>query len=291
LSAAVRRRSAFRVLAPALAGVELVSARSDHRFPRHVHDVFGIGLVVAGGHASASGMGPVEAGPGDVITVEPGEVHDGRPVGGRPRTWRMAYLQPDSLRALVDDGARYAFRGPVLSDPGLARAVRALLDALAATATATTTGTGAGPPDEALGERLAFVLGAAAAPGRGPGAPGAHVPDAVARVLARLRADPADGASLEALARPEGLSRFQLLRGITAATGLPPHAYRVQLRLDRARALLRDGRSLAEAAAGAGFADQSHFTRLFARRHGTTPGAWLRAVHAPAPQSRSRPVR
>ncbi|WP_375781517.1 AraC family ligand binding domain-containing protein [Roseococcus suduntuyensis] len=31
--------------------------------------------------ASSSGRGPVEAGPGDVITVNPGEVHDGAPIG------------------------------------------------------------------------------------------------------------------------------------------------------------------------------------------------------------------
>ena len=75
-----------------------------------------------------------------------------------------------------------------------------------------------------------------------------------------------------------GLSRIQLLRAFAQATGLTPHAYLIQRRVQLARRLLRGGASLAEASAEAGFADQSHLHRVFLARHGYTPGAYARSL-------------
>jgi AraC-like DNA-binding protein len=52
----------------------------------------------------------------------------------------------------------------------------------------------------------------------------------------------------------------------------------VQERVRRAKALLRAGRTPAEAAAEAGFSDQSHLTRHFKRLLGFTPGRYRRAT-------------
>ena len=48
--------------------------------------------------------------------------------------------------------------------------------------------------------------------------------------------------------------------------------------LDRARQAIRRGLSLAEAASDAGFADQSHMSRLFKRTYGLTPAKWAAAL-------------
>ena len=74
-----------------------------------------------------------------------------------------------------------------------------------------------------------------------------------------------------------GLSKYQVLRRFEQAYGVPPHAWLLQQRGERARGLFRNGSSLAEAAASSGFADQSHMTRLFVRQFGFTPGAWQKA--------------
>jgi len=44
--------------------------------------------------------------------------------------------------------------------------------------------------------------------------------------------------------------------------------------------LIREGSTLASAAAAGGFADQSHMTRVFSRQYGFTPGAWQKAQKA-----------
>ena len=74
-----------------------------------------------------------------------------------------------------------------------------------------------------------------------------------------------------------GLTVDQFNRGFRAATGLPPHRWRLRQRIARAMELIdRTDLALSEIAAACGFADQSHLTRVFHRHIGTSPGAWRR---------------
>jgi AraC-like DNA-binding protein len=57
------------------------------------------------------------------------------------------------------------------------------------------------------------------------------------------------------------------------ATGMPPHAYQIQLRIMRAKLLLKKW-PIASVAALTGFVDQSHFTRQFKRLVGVTPAQY-----------------
>jgi AraC-like DNA-binding protein len=89
-----------------------------------------------------------------------------------------------------------------------------------------------------------------------------------------------DGLQLADLAEAAGITVFQLIGLFRHATGLTPHAYLVQLRLNAARHQLRRGASLAEAAAASGFYDQSALTRHFKRSYGITPGQFADAVRS-----------
>jgi hypothetical protein len=75
-------------------GIEAMTLVSNHHFPRHSHDQLGIGVIAFGAQRSWSGVGAVNASAGDVIMVNPGEVHDGAPLDGNPRGWRMIYIDP-----------------------------------------------------------------------------------------------------------------------------------------------------------------------------------------------------
>ena len=79
------------------------------------------------------------------------------------------------------------------------------------------------------------------------------------------------------LARLLGMSRSHFCRAFKISTGLPPHAWLMSLRVRRARELMMSGRSsLVDVALNTGFADQPHFTRVFTRFAGVTPGEWRR---------------
>lgn len=82
---------------------------------------------------------------------------------------------------------------------------------------------------------------------------------------------------LEDLADLAHLSPFHFARSFKAATGLSPHQYVVQCRIERAQALLlRRDLTVAEVARRTGFATASHLARHFRRQTGLTPGAYRR---------------
>lgn len=248
----------------AITAVDALSGRS---FARHAHDEFGVGLVTHGAQRSWSGRGLVEAVRGNLITVNPGELHDGTPLGPA-RAWSMLYFSQQRVGEAVHDleEGRRSLReldAPVVDDPrliGLFKAARqAILHA---------------EQGEAFEERLLSLFGCLFGVGTPPIAATAH---RLAQVRARIDDEPSGSHALVDLAALAGLSRYQTLRAFTRLTGFTPHAYLVQRRLDLARRLIREGTTLADAAAGAGFADQSHMHRIFVARHGFTPGVYAEA--------------
>ncbi|WP_331373360.1 AraC family transcriptional regulator [Sinorhizobium chiapasense] len=87
--------------------------------------------------------------------------------------------------------------------------------------------------------------------------------------------------SLRALAMECGLSRSHFTRAFRATTGVAPHQWLLQRRIERAKDLLHDTKqTIAEVALSCGFADQSHFTRIFTRVVGTSPHAWRQSVNS-----------
>lgn len=256
------------VIHPArLAGLEVVDLVSARAFPRHAHDQFGLGVLLSGAQRSWSGRGHVEAGPGDVITTNPGEMHDGVPSAGAQRAWRMVYLSPSAAFRHLGAGAQIT--QPVIRDARLRRAVLTLIHRAKHVDARETLAL-----EEALAATLALLTARyTALTEASPSSRGG-----LGRALARLKDDPAAPVSLEELAHLEGVSAFQLLRRFVRELGITPHAYQAQLRIRLARRLLADGQAPAEVAYAAGFSDQSHLNRVFLRQVGVTPGRYRAAV-------------
>jgi AraC family transcriptional regulator len=80
---------------------------------------------------------------------------------------------------------------------------------------------------------------------------------------------------LQDLANLTGLSRSWFARGFRESTGIAPYSFILQIRVRRAKELLLDHKtSIATIATLVGFADQSHFTKIFRRYAGATPREW-----------------
>jgi AraC-like DNA-binding protein len=261
----------FRFQPTPLAGLEAVSATSAHVFPKHTHDTYGIGFLSAGAQISASGRGPVEAEAGQLITVNPGEVHDGAPLGRTARSWQMLYLTPDlvadSLSELVSTTRDLDFEFPVFADPALRNLLSSIHDRLEDEDTAV--------DRDALKEALVLLLGRTLTRRTAGPVP---LPASLRRIRQRLDDDPAQASDLHAMASEAGLSRFQLIRAFLRHTGLTPHAYHMQRRALLSRRLLAEGLPPADVAAACGYVDQSHMHREFRRRFGLTPGAYRSAA-------------
>ncbi len=97
-------------------------------------------------------------------------------------------------------------------------------------------------------------------------------PRAVRRAIDYIHANLAHSVRLEDIAGAVGLSVFHFSRTFRHTTGLAPHRYLTQARVDRVKVLLLESeRSLTAIAEETGFSDQSHMSKVFRRLAGTTP--------------------
>jgi len=94
-------------------------------------------------------------------------------------------------------------------------------------------------------------------------------------IESRLEAD----VTLQELASEVGYSRSHFLRMFHATTGMTPHRYVLNRRIERARRLLGDAdMSIAEVAYCCGFSSQAHLTLAFRKVCGLTPGECRREL-------------
>jgi len=83
---------------------------------------------------------------------------------------------------------------------------------------------------------------------------------------------------LKDLAGQTGLSPSRFGRAFKLSMGISPHRWQMNLRVLEAQEMLRTGtRSQADIALATGFAEQSHFSRVFKEVVGVPPGLWQRA--------------
>ena len=270
-----------------LPGADMLTAEyREHEFSPHWHEAYAVPVIEAGAEMYAYQGARHVAEAGTVPVINPGEVHTGSramEVGWR---YRVFYAPVDFMQQLAGEIASAPqpmpwFPVEVIRDPDLAvRVARAhrLLEGHVDGAPAG--GSDETAPDaDPLAAEMALIDAFSTLIARHAlSHPDARRPKAdpprVALMKARLAADLVEPLSLTELAAQVGLSAFHAARLFTQATHMPPHAWRNQLRLQRALARLRDGTPVADVAAACGFTDQSHFTRHFRRMFGVPPGRW-----------------
>lgn len=259
---------------PALAGVELLQARYiEQRFSPHVHEGF-VFTVIEGGaqrfrHRGAEHLAPV----GSMVLINPDEVHTGSKAHDQGWWYRGFYPAPVQVDGVLDElglerSGAPSFAMSVLQDADLHQAFGLLHRLLESDASALQQQTAWRETLLLLFQRHARVP-QAPAPGQEPRA----VRQAKELLAASLAAPP----SLEQLAAAVNLSPFHFARVFRRATGLPPHAWLQQRRLEQARALLRQGCMPLNVALQLGFADQSHLNRQFKQAYGVAPGEYRNA--------------
>lgn len=243
----------------------------DFAFPPHLHETFAIGVIEAGGQRFRPGRAPALVMPaGQLCTIDPDVVHEGRPATEAGWRYRMFYPSP----ALVSQVLEHARRPPRSGNWGLGRHViedRELYAEFESLHLASQLNESLLERQTRIGVflRRLFERHGNFAPERSQLR---MAPRTVGLVRDYLHAMYASQVSIADLARAAGVSSTQVIRAFSAGTGMPPHAYLVSLRVEHAKALLRMGHVPAEAALEAGFSDQSQLTRHFKRLTGLTPG-------------------
>ncbi|KQO75344.1 AraC family transcriptional regulator [Rhizobium sp. Leaf262] len=255
-------------------GMECMTATFlTHEFSPHAHDTFSIGAIENGSQISTIRGTTERTGPGHLYLIDPGQVHDGAP-GGDGYHYRMIYPDIALLSEVIEDVTGRAFHGTpsfprfLPHDPQMALAFQNAHRRLES-------GAGALEADEGMFSVLAELFSRHGSAIILP----VETREKTAVYTARdyLNDNFDTDVGLEELAVIAGLSRAHLIRAFRREFHITPHAYLTDVRIRRARHLLRMGDSPASVALECGFADQAHFTRHFKSRTGITPGQFRAA--------------
>jgi len=283
-----RRAAAARIwFDPALPFAEYRQASdSGAAYLPHTHPTLSVGAVDSGGSVFQWDGGMARLAPGAVVVVPADRVHACNPLPDGRWGYQMLHLDARWTRAVLaeiaaDGGApeRLAEVG-VRRDAASYRALGTLREQLFAPADAEAKEAAlVGLVGDLFAGRYAGACrpaaGAAAQSEAGAGGHGPRLSAVrLARLKALLQARHTERLPLAELAREAGLSRYHLIRAFRAETGMTPHAYQLDQRINHARQLLRAGGALADVAQLLGFADQSHFQRAFKQRVAMTPRAY-----------------
>ena len=263
-------------LEPRLPGLSLLRADfTTHEFAPHYHDALLVAVTEDGGSEVAAAGVPDEVHRAALLVVGPAEPHSSRMSRSSRWRYRSFYLMASALGDVADGlgVARFpSLRSGVLHRPDLVERFLRLHRALEA-----------GADDLLERELLIGALGHLAAERAATDRPPvlrASDQTVLRRIVAQMRDRHAEHLTLPALAAAAGMTQFQLIGLFRAGTGMTPHAYLTQVRLGSACHHLRRSRPIAEAAAAAGFYDQSALTRHFKRAYGMTPLQYVHAVRA-----------
>ncbi|CCO23495.1 helix-turn-helix domain-containing protein [Maridesulfovibrio hydrothermalis] len=263
-------KGSIRYLRPKeIEGLEIQEVvNSNHSFPNHTHGFHSVGVMEADGcYCRQPGSGSSFVRSGEIALFNPGLVHSGVLTDLNTRlTYRVfSFDNPLIKKALVDLAEKDSlpeFKSIVIKDKlttgtltQLNLAVKARTSRLAL--------------DTALARAAAALLARHCE--TVPRVPQTKEPTAVKLAREYLTENLSGQISLDELSKIAGLSRYHLLRVFKRATGLPPHSYHLQQRIEHAKRLLRSGTPFAETALQSGFSDQSHFTNTFRKYTGATP--------------------
>jgi AraC-like DNA-binding protein len=217
--------------------------------------------------------------PGELVVLDPSAAHSGSPAERGAWAGRLLVIELPAPTAAHPGGdipvSSLTFPAPVIGDGAIARRFLALHRGMERDAWAL----------ERQSAVLLFLIALAgwspdAARATDDGQRGTRATRAdpgVRRALEFLRDEVTRNVTLDELAAVAGIGKYHLIRRFHAATGVPPHAYHIALRVNIARRLLERGDLATDVAAQAGFTDQSHLNRHFRRRLGLTPAQYARA--------------
>lgn len=237
-------------------------------FEPHRHDNYAIGITTAGVQTFRYRGARRICLPGQLHFLHPDETHDGAAGTSDGFGYRILYLAPELVRHALDHRALPFVANPVQEPTPTTELVASLLNDI----------------DEPISDLARIEIIATIAdtlrslsgrPDRGRAMIDVRAVELVRDYLTAHAREQTPASMLERIA---GTDRFTIARHFRRAFGTSPDRYRTMRRLALARASIESGLPLAQAAADAGFTDQSHMTRQFKQTYGLTPANWAKAV-------------
>ena len=236
------------------------------KFPNHFHECYVIGFVEGGKRHLWCKNQECDVSAGDLILFNPRDNHCCAPVDGQLLDYRAVNIQPEimekSVKEITGRSFRPYFTQNVVFRSDITRSVAALYDAILRHASKL-------EKEESLFFLLEQLLQEYAEP---------FSEETISRPNPQIQSlctymeeHFSDNLSLDELTAMTTFGKSYLLRSFTKQIGVSPYRYLQTIRLDKTKHFLEQGIAPVDAAAMAGFSDQSHFTNFFKEFIGLTP--------------------
>lgn len=260
-------------LAEDVSALEFVTADYEaQRFREHWHAGFTVGVVTQNAQGFHCDGVEWTAGPGDLIALNPLQIHDGYSLGTGWST-RMIYLPEETFAQLLgvqggEDGSIGRFACPVIRNPQLGELFLAWHHAMDRAPSAHENSL-----TQPLFQWMKGALISPEKPGSARNEPAIRTSGLTQRLIELVKSEHPSLAEFNASL---ACSRSTSWRRTKREIGLSPKAVMSQLRLIEAKRMLAQGATVIDAALECGYHDQSHFSREFAAAYGITAGQFRR---------------
>lgn len=256
-----------------MGSIEFITAKQmRHTVSRHIHDSLCIGIIQAGARKCILPNSQCTALSGQVVVINPGEVHACCAEDDKPYDYIMLCIKNVDQILRILGGETTAVSLPcfasVLADENLFQKITSFTNLSLSSASLLELQT-------AFLDLFAHLVISCDKAKANP-VPQATDQPAVSKIYHYLQVHSADEISLQQLSSMFHISPYYLTHSFTKMFGIPPHICQTLFRIKQAKQLLRSEMSLAAVAAETGFVDQSHLSRRFKDVVGMTPGKWLR---------------
>jgi len=263
---------------PELPFVECRHTRnSGEHYRAHSHTTLSIGAITEGAVSFESDGVGSHLIPGTLIVINPEIVHACNPIQNEARSYHMLYLDTDWCQgvqsALFGTDEPFLPVSRTLIDrrdlyEGYLKVCKTFLDPEAGNLT----------KEETLQSFAEELFGAYCTPEHAVSSPPAFDASRIESARAFMRRHRHENLTIARIAAHAGISPAHFARSFKAATGIAPHDYLLNLRIERARELLATDMPIARIALEVGFSDQSHLNRVFTPIVACTPGEYRRGL-------------
>jgi AraC-like DNA-binding protein/quercetin dioxygenase-like cupin family protein len=255
----------------------LKASMTNFSYGNHAHEEYSFGITLSGRQDFFANGKLNKSNPGQVIALNPGDAHDGESGGDAALTYEMLYVHPEQfvshLKALnVRHAEQFRVNETVFSDPQvqdrILRLAR-LIESQGATSSEYT--------------MLMFELAEQLVRYESKRVLSRDIKrqSRLERAKEYLQDHYQDEVSLDSLCQVACMSKYHFLRLFKEYTGMTPHQYWLNIRINRGRQALRSGVPVSDIANHLGFNDLSHFNRRFKPVFGITPRQYQQLILIP----------
>jgi len=260
---------------PQIPGIEVCHIKnSSHVFPTHSHDdIYAFSLMLDGGsYWNKNETTDDIVKPGDIALINPGLVHSGAPVNDKSYSYEMVYIDVDLMKSLTNEICESQLNYPefesvVIKNESLKMLYRQLFSTFLM-------GSDSLEKESTMLDFLGQLINDHCVTKKNLPIAGKE-PIPMKRAFEFLSQQLDKKISLEDVASAVGISRYHFLRVFKKNTGVTPHSFRTQKRIEKSKTMILSGFPLSEVALTLGFTDQSHLTNTFRNYTGATPGQYF----------------